>query len=480
MKKKIKSCAAVVLSVLTLSLSCAPVMAKTTNFVVDTSGDMLPIPETYKVTNVIRNLSGTDTGFKNAEDIYIDFNDNIYVVDTGNNRVLKMDIKGNILLEVKSAFDINLNAPKGIYVDTDSNIWIADSGNQRIIVKTVDGRDFIQYKKPKEVTDSKGATFDVEKISVTNMGYIYALKGAYIMKMDMSNNFQGYMGAKNVDFSFTRFIIRTFGSEAQRKSTEALKPTAYNNFLIADDGNTYGVLSEGTSGQIRRLNSVGSNTYPELAYGFANYYKQGELLPEEPTFHDIAVDKMGIISVVDKNTGLIYQYDREGNLLTTFGGKGDKKGMFKTPVSIAVDSAGKLYVLDYSAGSVQVFAPTKFINLVHEAINLQLDGEYDQAKDVWEGILKIDSGYFIAHKGIGKIQFKEYKYEDSMDSYYLAEDSAGYSQAFSEFRHEIFRDYFFWIVLVIIAVMVAIGYIFVGIKRRADKWAFNIEMKGDL
>lgn len=480
MRKKFRSCIAIAFSVLSCSLSAVPAMAGTTNFVADASGNKLPIPDTYEVTNVIKNLSGTKMGFKNAEDIYIDHNDNVYIADTGNNRVLKLNLSGQVILEITTAFDQNLNAPKGIYVGEDNNIWIADSGNQRIVVVNQEGRDYIEYEKPTGVTDSKGKTFDVEKISVNNMGYIYALKGAYIMKMDATNVFQGYMGAKNVDFSFTRFLIRTFGSEEQRKSTETLKPTSYNNFLIASDGNTYGVLSEGTKGQIRRLNSIGSNTYPELAYGFANYYKQGQILPEEPTFNDIAVDADGIISVVDKNTGLIYQYDREGNLLTTFGGKGDKKGTFQTPLSIAIDSVGRLYVLDFSAGSVQVFTPTQFINLVHDAINLQLSGEYDKAQGVWEQILKIDSGYYIAHKGIGKIQYKQYKYTDSMDSYKLAEDKTGYSEAFSEARHEVFRNYFFWIVLIVLAIVIIVGKVFVTVKRHSDKWAFNIEMKGDL
>ena len=482
MRKSIKRCLTVALSVLVCSLSCVPAAAEVKNFVIDTDNNMLPIPETYTVTNVIKNLDGTDIAFKNAEDLFVDSEDNIYVADTGNNRVLKLNSQGKVLLEIKTAFLKNLNSPRGVFVDSDLNIWIADTGNQRLVVVTKDAKDYIEYKKPSGITDSKGATFDIEKVVVNDMGYIFALKGAYVMKMDMSNTFQGYMGAKNVDFSFSRFLIRTFGSEAQTRATEALRPTSYNNLTIASDGNLYGVLSEGTSGQIRRLNSVGTNTYPESSYGFMGYYKEGAILPTEPTFHDIAVDNQGIVSVVDQNTGLIYQYDKEGNLLTTFGGKGDKKGTFKSPCSIAVDSNNRLYVLDYSetAACIQVFSETNFITLVHEAINLQLDGEYTKAQDMWEDILKIDSSYFVAHKSIGKIQYKQGKYTESMASYKMAEDKSGYSEAFSEARHEVFRHYFFWIVVVIVAIIVVFIKTFTAIKKRADKWAFDIEMKGDM
>lgn len=482
MRKIFKRCLTVALSALICSVSCVPAAAEVKNFVIDTDDNMLPIPETYTVANVIKNMDGTDKSLKNANDLFVDSKDNIYVADTGNNRVLKLDYSGKVLLEVKEAFGVSLNEPKGVYVDADSNIWIADTKNQRIAVVTKDGKDYIEYKKPSGITDSKGATFDIEKIVVNKMGYIFALKGAYVMKIDMRNNFQGYMGAKNVSFSLSRFIIRTFGSEAQRKATEALKPTSYNNLTLGSDGNLYGVLSEGTSGQIRRLNSVGTNTYPESAYGYMGYYKEGEILPTEPTFADITVDSEGIISVVDQGTGLIYQYDKEGNLLTTFGGKGDKKGTFKSPCSIAVDSKNRLYVLDYSetAACITVFEETTFITKVHKAINLQLAGKYTEAQEVWEEILKIDSSYFIAHKSIGKIQFKQEKYSDSMNSYKMAEDKSGYSEAFSEARHEVFRHYFFWIVLVIVFILVVVVKTFSAMKKRADKWAFNIEMKGDL
>ena len=162
---------------------------------------MLFRSETYTVTNVIKNLDGTDIAFKNAEDLFVDSEDNIYVADTGNNRVLKLNSQGKVLLEIKTAFLKNLNSPRGVFVDSDLNIWIADTGNQRLVVVTKDAKDYIEYKKPSGITDSKGATFDIEKVVVNDMGYIFALKGAYVMKMDMSNTFQGYMGAKNVDFS---------------------------------------------------------------------------------------------------------------------------------------------------------------------------------------------------------------------------------------------------------------------------------------
>ena len=280
MKKKMKNILIITLA-LVMSLSmCLPAFAETTNFIMDTDGEMLPIPETYTVEKSIKNL-GDAGALSKAEDIF--YKDGyLYVADTGNNRVLKMTTDGKVELIVTTGGGVDLNGPRGIFVGDDGNIWIADTGNLRIVVVDKNGKDVEVFEKPESEVLGPEVTFDIEKICVNNMGYIYALKGANMMRMNSKNEFLGYMGSMNVGFSLTRFLIRTFGTKEQRERTEKLEPTAYNNFCIGADGNIYGVLADGTSGQIRRLNSVGENTYPENAYGFM-LYEQGSLYPTEPT-----------------------------------------------------------------------------------------------------------------------------------------------------------------------------------------------------
>jgi len=58
--------------------------------------------------------SGT---FKNPADIFIDKQFNIWIADTGNNRVLKFDEAGTFLREYGTdENDGKLNAPEGIYI----------------------------------------------------------------------------------------------------------------------------------------------------------------------------------------------------------------------------------------------------------------------------------------------------------------------------------------------------------------------------
>ena len=53
MRKSIKRCLTVALSVLVCSLSCVPAAAEVKNFVIDTDNNMLPIPETYMLSRIL-------------------------------------------------------------------------------------------------------------------------------------------------------------------------------------------------------------------------------------------------------------------------------------------------------------------------------------------------------------------------------------------------------------------------------------------
>jgi trimeric autotransporter adhesin len=77
---------------------------------------------------------------------------NIYIADTGNNRIRKVDPSGNVTSfagtskpcyfqgrcgDGKAAIDAKLNSPQGVAVDLAGNVYIADTGDNRIrVVKT--------------------------------------------------------------------------------------------------------------------------------------------------------------------------------------------------------------------------------------------------------------------------------------------------------------------------------------------------------
>ncbi len=475
--KRITKIITLVMSVVLLSGSFETVvMAENgVSIVQDADQRFVTIPATYEVETTYKNLE--DYGFLNhAEDLFMDAEDNLYVADSGNNRVLKFSKEGEVLAEYTSAFEKSLKNPKGVYVHEDGTIWIADTDNYRVVRINQDGSDVELFTRPESELLEDSFTFAASKIYMSNTGYMYVLCGTSLMKLDSKNEFRGYVGAATVPFSLSRLLIRMFGTQSQVERTVRQEPSAYDNFMIASDGMIYGLMSNEETGQIRRLNSVGTNTYPDLPYGF-------EITLDDTNytgikFSDITVMDNGIITLCDKNTGLIYQYDQDGDLLAVFGGTGDKKGVYTNLISIVHDSEGKLYALDYTANSITVLKPTKFIELVHEAVTLYQAGDYDGAKAYWEQVLEIDANYALARSGYGKVLYKEGRYEEAMEQYTLGNDREGYSEAFAKYRHDCFRNYFG---LICLAAVVLLGGLWIGFKRvkkYIDEIAHRIEYGG--
>lgn len=452
-------------------------MAAGKAYVVDEDDNLMPIPVAYEVYDSIYNLKEYGT-LSHPQDILLDGRD-IYVADSENNRVLKLNRSGDVLREYTEAFDQNLKNPCGIFVDEQKNIWIADTGNLRIVVIDQEGNSLETFGKPDSNLLSDSFAFDAQKIALNSIGNIYALKGANLMSIDRANNFHGYLGAVEVGFSLSRLLVRTFGSRSQIERTMKQQPASYSNFMIGNDGMIYGVLATGEKNQIRRLNSVGNNTYPEDTYGFSIQQK-GKKELTKPFFADITVADNGILTVIDKNTGLLYQYDQDGNLLAAFGGIGSYAGTYSVPVSLDVDDEGFLYVLDYSAGTVTILEPTEFITLVHEAVTLYDAGKYAESKEYWQRVIEIDSNYALAHQGLGKALFKEERYKESLEQYKLGDDREGYSQAYAEYRHELFRKNFFWVVIAFFAIVIGLYKLICLAKDHAKVWAQTAQMGGDL
>lgn len=458
---------------LMLMLPSAQAVVGMDAFVADEDENYIPIPAAYEVYTTFKNLD--DYGFMNhPEDLFIGPDELLYVADTENNRVLVMDKEGVVLREITEACGKKLSKPRGVYVHDDLSIWIADTGNLRLATIHADGSDRKEYVKPDSALLENNFTFDVQKLFVANTGYIYVLKGANLIAIDEGNSFRGYLGADEVGFSLSRTLIRMFGSKSQVERTVKQEPASYSDFYIGADNMIYGILSNKDTAQIRKLNSVGNNTYPTEKYGFTLEDKDGK--PLTPTLADVTVEDNGIITVVDRLTGLIYQYDQEGNLLCTFGGIGTVGGLFQIPISIDHDENGCLYVLDYNTGSITVFRPTHFIKLIHEAVTLHGEGRYEEALGYWQQTLEIDSNYALAHQGVAKVMGKKEQWKTALDSYYLADDKDGYSEAFGEYRHELFRQYFVPVVLVIFVGAFLLIKLLTFLKRRADQWADDVQM----
>ncbi|MBC7476091.1 MAG: SMP-30/gluconolactonase/LRE family protein [Candidatus Sericytochromatia bacterium] len=93
--------------------------------------------------------NGKNATFLSPEKIAIDKNDNIYVADTGNHSIRKITPDANVTTIAGDGLsgDIDsgnnqkakFNSPKGVAVDNEGNVYVADTGNNKIKRITPDG-----------------------------------------------------------------------------------------------------------------------------------------------------------------------------------------------------------------------------------------------------------------------------------------------------------------------------------------------------
>lgn len=493
----------VLAALMLLQTSAGAVFAATadgTDYVTADSNSRMPIPKAYVVIDEINNLGGffesdRQNYFKNPQDIDIDKDDNLYIADTGLNRIIVMNSKCETTAVYTEANGIKFAAPEGLFVDDDGDIYVADTGNKRIVHLANDGTYIETFTNPEDELVS-GTAFTPSKLVVSQTGLIYVVRGENIMAIDGNNGFRGLFGQTNIGYSLTDVLVRMFASDSQKLFKTRRTASAYINVELGDNGLIYATSMERIEGEIKVLNSIGNNIYRRYtsigdtltnpitdfinnkilkAVVAGNSFRFGEYFDDdgnyiEPVFADVTVDSNGIVTAVEQQGGKVYQYDQNGNMLCAFGGLGESKGTFARPASIAVNSEGLIYVVDRLNSNIQVFEPTEFILTVQNATTSYENGDYDASFDLWNKVLSMDENYILAHAGIANSYFKMGEYELAMEESKNANDRDIYTKAFDEYKYQILQDNFFLIILIIIIIVVA-AYLFLKYSFRAAKKA---------
>jgi DNA-binding beta-propeller fold protein YncE len=422
-------------------------------------GYRIPIPLAYTVGEVIMDVGKKP--LNKASDLFIDSNGLLYVADTGNNRIVKLDPNGRVLGTFGEEQGLKFNKPEGIYVDDTGDMFIADTGNSKIVHLDPKGAKVEEFVRPKTSLMKANANFSPSKVLIDKRGYLNVLDrndpNGFIM-IDANNQFRGYIAANHVPFSWQQLLVRLLATPEQKEQLSKVVPPQHANLTMDEEGYIYSPTVLIDKDQIKKLNALGTNIFKKDTFYGEKSIESGSLAL--PYFVDIAVDQYGIINALDATSRKIYQYNQEGHLLAVFGGHGNVKGTFEYPSSIGVDRQGRIFVLDRDRNNIQVFEPTQFSELIHQASALYFNGRYEEALKPWHEVLQIDENYPLAHRGVAKALYKQERWEESMAEFKLAGDQEGYSVTFGQYRRAYMKSHFGWVVL-IFAIMLYVLYFIV-------------------
>ncbi len=463
-----------------LTLSCAA-LPQSEAYLYDTRGRSVPAPVAYRVRDVIDGLAMGIGPWDEPHDLHVDAAGNVYLADTGNNRVVRMDAdfeSAEVLAEViLNGETQSLSQPKGVFKAGDGLLYICDTGNARIIAVD-ENRQVVREMTNAGITAiNDQISYTPEKVAVDTEGNVFVVDPAIyqgIVQYNAENQFTGFFAPNEVkvtaDVLFLQMWKDWFSSE-QVESMERSLPSPYSNLFIDADNFLYtSTAHAGTGKAIKHLNMLGVNILqPEdKKFGRSTFgdqetsYENGEEVGS--SFVDVCATDAGLICGADATRGRLFVYDRDCNLVAICGGSNQTRGSFRALA--AIEQQGDLLLaLDSEKASLTIFEPTPYMHKVLEALSYYSAGKYVESVHLWEDILQENSHLTVAYKSIGRAYFQQGESAEAMRMLKKGDDPYFYSMALKEYRKEFVRQHFVWLLLGAVAGILLLVWAIKRIRR---------------
>ncbi len=252
-------------------------------------------------------LTSIGTGLNGPTGVAVDSSGNVYIADSGNNRLLKVTAGGNSQTTVATG----LNGPTGVAVDTvlAATAYIADSGNDRVVKVMPAGpagngaQSVVSLNPP-----APYAFHNPQSVAVDGNGNLYIANQMFVLKVPVSGGPQTWAPSSP--------MITLSGIAVDRAAQGA------QYLYIADSS----------------FNVVARNFLPN---GGGSFIASGL---NHPT--GVAVDSAGNVYVADSGNNRVLKVPAGGGAQTLIA-----TGL-NSPKGVAVDNAGNVYIADYGNNRV--------------------------------------------------------------------------------------------------------------------------------
>ncbi|GIP34500.1 YIP1 family protein [Paenibacillus sp. J2TS4] len=415
-------------------------------------GEAGPAPAPYLPVRQIDGEQLSIGAFKTPEDFTISENGDVYILDTGNNRIVCLDGDWNVVRIIDSFVNRGrpdgFSDPQGIFIHRNGHLYVADTGHKRVVELTPEGHLVREIGAPEADVLSEGFNYQPSKLVVDSADRLYVVgKGVFegIMQFDSGGKFTGFMGVNRVSFNLVDLFWKRIMTKEQRSKMILFIPVDFTNVDIDKEGFIFATSSDSyRDDPVKRLNPSGIDVLQRAGYfhpkGDISFTSSGTR-PGTSTIVDVAIDRNGIYNILDSRRGRVFTYDREGKLMYIFGQLGEQVGNFKTPV--ALDMMGdQVVVLDKGFNHLVIFEPTRYGQAIRDAVIYNDLGQEEASVAAWMEALTLNSNLEMAYLGIGKAELRRGNNYEAMENFRLGMHRAYYSRAFERYRKEFMWEHF--------------------------------------
>ncbi|MDK2123351.1 NHL domain-containing protein [Parachitinimonas caeni] len=337
---------------------CFPVAAN--------AGGLVTIAGNAKIEPAV----ATDVILRRPTAVATDSKGNLYIADTQRHMIRKIDgatgksevIAGTGALGFAGdngpARLARFNSPEGIAVDAAGNVYVSDSLNQRIrridaatgIITTIAGTEFADYRGDNGPAKQAGFNYPTG-LAFDRTGNLYVADSYNhrVRKIDMKSGIVTAFAGIQGDGGFSGDGGPAIGAQLANPTAIAFDQTG--NMFIADAANNRIRRVDAVSGLLTTYAGTGATGMggDGIAATAANFdWPQG-----------VAVDASGNVYISDSSNNRLRKIDSRSKVISTLAGYGnttyggyDKDGVtanqtrLNNPAQIAIDPAGNLFVAD--------------------------------------------------------------------------------------------------------------------------------------
>ncbi len=305
--------------------------------------------------------------------VALDADENLFVTDRHNNRVMKFDHNGVLLKTVgdKGHGPSLFIQPLGLDVDPSGNVWVANYHGHNI--QQFDNN--LGYISSITGTDTGfGAAARLSGLSVDSYGGVYISDefNNRITKFDSAGNFilaWGQRGNENGEFNFPRALavdtndnvyvadcdhvsmFDRFGIFIKRWGGPRIKPSGCSfsrcakGMAVASNGDIF-FTSESEHGVVKIDRETGDEAFI------------GGKGSDDGKFNrpwGVAIGPNNRLYIADSENARVQVLALDGTYIHKWGIRGTGQGEFRRPKGLAVDKRGDVYVGDDISGRIQKF-----------------------------------------------------------------------------------------------------------------------------